>query len=159
MLSIALTVLSCSSCILINTSSYKNKDAIYSIGDTIKPFSDFNFDSGEYVAYLVIDETDFVDLHEEITHKKHLKTQDVSVLKEMQKEWVFIYRERDLATVTSSLYILKEGKLIFSSGIVLDKDKQGLQSQEFGWIESVKLGKIVEVCKKFKPVKRPIIVI
>jgi len=51
----------------------------------------------------------------------------------------------DVATVENEIIIYKNDKIVFSSGIVLDKNKERLQNSEFGWIitENVNLLKIL----------------
>ena len=71
-----------------------------------------------------------------------------------------IYRlQGDIATVESSIIICNNGKIVFSSGIVLDENAQGLQSRDFGWIEASQPNMLVNQCRQFKRIYSPIIIL
>src|SRR4051812_30548587 len=58
-------------------------------GKELNPFSNYYFSQGEWSAYLVIVPEDFQDLHPQISKRVCLKTDDISLLKQMQKSWSF----------------------------------------------------------------------
>lgn len=128
-------------------------------GDIIKPLDKFDFNKEEWVAYLFISKNDKNKYVNELFNSSKFKTNDIELLKQMQKRWKFIYTEGDIATVESSLIICNNGKTVFSSGIVLDENAQGLQSRDFGWIEASVPNMLVNQCRQFKRVYSPIIVL
>ena len=88
--------------VVINNSVYKSKNKLeYTKGDTIKPFKDFDFNKGNWKAYLVINIYDFRDLNKLINKTTCLKTTDINLLNKMKRDWQFIYTNGDVATVTS----------------------------------------------------------
>lgn len=128
-------------------------------GDVIKPFDKFDFNKGEWVAYLFISKNDKNKYVNELFNGSKFKTTDIELLKQMQKRWKFIYTEGDIASVESSIIICNNGKTVFSSGIVLDENGQGLQSRDFGWIEASVPNMLVNECRQFKRIYSPIIVL
>nr|WP_294940648.1 hypothetical protein [uncultured Mucilaginibacter sp.] len=126
-------------------------------GQQLNPFAGFDFTKDDWQAYIVISPSDLSDLHPSIPHHACLKTVDREVLIRMQKEWNFKATGGDMATVQSIFYLVKDDKVIFESGIVLDKQRQGLQSQEYGWMEPVSAAGIINTCKQFKTVYWPIV--
>jgi hypothetical protein len=76
----------------------------------------------------------------------------------MKKDWVFKYRENDdMATVNSSFYLVRDGLVVFESGIVLDKNNQGLQNSNYGWMQPVDGAAFVNICAGFKKVYWPVV--
>lgn len=139
----------------ISASDDKNKEL--NKGDTVNPLSEFDLNKGNWSAYIVISRSDFKDLNLLITKARCLKTTNIEVLKKMKKEWNFIYKGEDVATVESSIYIFRNSKLVFHSAIVLDKNRQGLQNMTYGWIEPINHDALIGSCKQFKRVYSPIV--
>lgn len=129
----------------------------YKNGDTISPLKKFDFDNGEWTAYIFINSNDMTDISKELPKGCRYKTNDLLLLKQMQREWRFIYTGGDVATVTSSILLLKDGKKVFDSGIMLTKSIQGLQSRQFGWLAGSNV--LLNTCSKFNTVNFPIIII
>lgn len=129
----------------------------YQKGDTIKPFEKFDFDKGEWIAYLFISKDDEKDFSKKMPNGSRFKTTDVQLLMQMQKEWIFIYTGADIATVTSSIILYNNGKQVFNSGIVLSESLQGLQSRRFGWLAGCDL--LVTSCSQFKKIYSPVIIL
>ena len=77
----------------------------------------------------------------------------------MKQKWIFTYTEGDVATVESGIYFYCDNKLVLESGIVLDKYREGLQSEKFGWIEPIDPFELSNICKQFKRVYWPIVFI
>jgi hypothetical protein len=92
------------------------------------------------------------DLAKEMPAGRRFRTLDTALLKEMQRSWVFIYTAGDVATVESRLMLYKDGKIMFSTGIVLDEQGQGLQSPDFGWLEPLKEVRLSRQCSRFRRV-------
>jgi hypothetical protein len=89
---------------------------------------------------------------------QRLKTNDIALLKQMQKEWRFIYTEGDVATVESEIILCHNGKQVFRSGIVLSKARQGLQNRQYGWLEASPNGILTDQCKKFEKIYFPVFI-
>ena len=143
--------------VIVPISEYKYENRQLEIGDTINPLENFDLKNGRWSAYIVLSQNDFKDIDPAITKTRCLKTTDIKLLRKMQDSWNFIYKASDIATVESSIYIFNGKKLVFESGIILDKNKQGLQSESFGWIEPVNSQILIECCKEFKRVSSPIV--
>lgn len=143
--------------LVILLSKYNAESVELKKGDTINPLKNFDLNKGNWSAYVVLSRSDFENLSPSITKTRCLKTTDIKVLQKMKAEWNFIYKEADVATVESSIYVFNDNKLVFESAIVLDKDRQGLQNPTFGWIEPIKPNVLIESCKEFKKVHWPIV--
>lgn len=154
-----LTIISCKYSTVIVRSNYECNHTKYKKGDTIQPLKNLDFDQGDWTAYLSISRSDFQELEKNISKATCLKTRDINLLKKMQKEWIFICQETDLATVESGFYLLRNGKLVFESGIVLESNSEGLQSREFGWVNPLKSKSLTSLCSKFKRVYWPIVIL
>ena len=126
-------------------------------GDKINVFENLDFSKGNCKAYLVISRSDFNDLNKSIKKATCLKTTDKVLLQEMKKNLLFTYTDGDVATVESAIYIYCDNKLVFESGIVLDKYSEGLQSKYWGWITPVQPNLLSSYCKQFKRVYWPIV--
>lgn len=62
-----------------------------------------------------------------------------------------------MTTVESSFYVFNDGKLVYRSGIILDEQKVGLQSNEYGWLEPIHKEMITSSLKNFKRVYWPVV--
>jgi hypothetical protein len=142
---------------VIHISNYEVHQKTFSVGDTVQVLKSIDLASGNWSAFLVLDKADFDDLSPSIPKVMCLKTKDMALIKLMQSHWNGIYRNADMATVTSHIYIFKDNQLMFKSGIVLDKNSEGLQNQEFGWLEPLEKGVLTKHCSAFKPVFFPIV--
>jgi len=124
----------------------------------ISVFSKFNFSSGNWKAYIVVEPSDFQSLHPLLHKRSCVKTDDNALLREMQKTWLFkVSKDADLTTVTGSIYLFKENELVFSSGIVLDENFTALQNRQYGEMLPVNKNAMVNSAKRFKPVCWPVI--
>ncbi|WP_374163611.1 hypothetical protein [Arcticibacter sp. MXS-1] len=126
-------------------------------GDTINIFKKVDFSKGDWSVYINLSRNDFENLSPAIKKTSCLKTSDIKVLERIRNQWNFVYSGTDIATAESIIYIFKNNKLVFKSGIVLDKDRQGLQNSTYGWMEATEPGVLAETCKNFKKVYWPII--
>lgn len=127
-------------------------------GDELNLFSKFDFTKDKWKAYLIISSDDFSNLNPLIKKRTCLKTTDRHLLEEMKKSWRFKVTEGDIATVESELFLFKNNKLVFRTGIVLDKDVQRLQNEEYGELVPVNSSAIINSCKQFKKVYWPVVV-
>ena len=128
----------------------------YEKGDTVRPFERLNFEDGEWEAYLFISQNDVDKLTKRIPKSKLLKTTDQSLLVKMKKDWIFQFTGEDVATAESSIVIFNNGVKKFQSGIILEDSLQGLQNNQFGWIEN---SKMIEDCMHFKKFIYPILIL
>jgi len=145
--------------IVIPLTKYTGKQHELKRGDTINPLAGLDLNKGKWNAYLVISKTDYNKFHNSIKKSSILKTTDIEVLRMLQKEWIFNYTGGDMATVENSFYLFNDGKLVFSSGIILDGLKSGLQSREYGWLEPISKDLIPNSFKNFKRVYWPIVLL
>jgi hypothetical protein len=106
-------------------------------GDTLSLFSDFNFDDGEWQAFVVFSKEDQAHLPPTIPRATCLQTSDNQLLRRIKEKWRFTVSGGDMATVTSGFYLQRNGETVFSSGLVLDSTIQGFQNREFGWADAV----------------------
>jgi len=137
--------------------SYKKNGRQVSKGDTLNIFKEFDFENGHWKVYVLLDRDDMSDINLEMDRWYSYCQTDVSILKEMQSQWRFVFTGEDLATVTNQLLLIKDGKLMFRSAIVVDKNSMGLQNEKFGWIESIDSNKMAETLKKFRRDYFPVI--
>ncbi len=85
---------------------------IYNVGDTISPLSTLDLNSGQWKAYVIIRGESI----EGLPTWNVFKTTNKYLLKQLQKQ-KFIFTGGDMATVTSSIRIYKDGKLIFEKRV------------------------------------------
>jgi len=103
----------------------------------INPFDSFNFSEGSWKMYVQINSSDINELPESIRRVNCLKTTDINVLQNIKNNWNFSCSEgADASTVESKVYLLKDGEVVFESGIVISEAIEGLQNSSFGWIHS-----------------------
>ncbi len=121
-------------------------------------FSKFDFSKDNWKVYIKIDPSDFNDLHPLIPKTMCITTDDRKILQQMKETWQFKIIDGDIATVTSTFYLLKNNKLVYESGIVLDKSSIALQNEEYGEMIPTNPYAIINSCKQFKKVYWPIIV-
>jgi hypothetical protein len=138
-------------------SDYPSKTGTFTKGETFSPLKSFDFDSGDWTVYLCLSHDDFPELHPSVTRAIGFKSTDIDLLKKAQESWRFTYSGGDMATVTSEIYFVRDGKLVFKTGIVIDKSIEGLQSQEFGWVEPKAKNAITDFVKQFERVYWPIV--
>ncbi|OOQ61372.1 hypothetical protein BC343_20575 [Mucilaginibacter pedocola] len=129
-------------------------------GDTLQLFRSYDFSDGKWAAYLVVAADDRADIHPKLAGRTCWKTTDIAVLKEMQQRWTFkINSDADIATVTSTFYLIRDGVVVFDSGIVADSGTQGIQMREYGWMQPTDKQAVMDVLTKFKAVKWPVVFI
>lgn len=127
-------------------------------GDTLNVFSQFDFTKDDWAAYVVITPSDFADLNAQIPHRTCLKTTNRNLLQKMKREWRYKITQGDVTTVESVFYLLKNGKTVFRSGIVLDTHSQVLQNSVYGEMVPVDKNAMINTCRKFRKVYWPVVV-
>jgi hypothetical protein len=138
----------------IETTSKMN----YQKGDTINPFKEFDFSKDTWKVYLFIASSDLKEINGVMPKGKCFKTTDIELLKQIQREWKFIVTDGDVATVESSIVVCKNGKKVYSSGIVLGGNRQGLQNRELGWVTALSSNMMIEQCKQFERIYLPVFI-
>ena len=58
---------------------------------------------------------------------------DINILKKMKSEWLVKYDSVDCCTPNINMQFLKNYKLVFSLGIVINEKRAGFQTSEYGW--------------------------
>jgi hypothetical protein len=137
----------------INSQDFKNSKK----GDEIAVFDTFDFDSGNWAMYLCLSKDDKNELSPDMQFKTFSKTNNKKILQEIKKNWRFEVTESDISTVESEIILCRNQRIMFRSGIILDKDIQGLQSQQFGWIQTKNKKSLSKYCKNFQRVYSPIL--
>lgn len=124
-------------------------------GDIVNPISHFKFKEGT-VVYLYTAWSDFNDLPDGISKYKVLYTDDLALIKKLQKNFVFTYEEAD-TTCESEICIKIDGKTVFKSDIWISANRIGLQNSKLGWVESAKRDSLTNIFKQLKPVLSPVV--
>lgn len=128
----------------------------YIKGQSINPLKDFDFNSGKWSAYLLMSNEDYKFIKGNLIGSK-LVTNDISILNRLKNECEFTYTDGDIATVTSSFVLYKDGYKVFETGIVLEKSVQGLQNQDYGWITTKH--NLINVFNRFDKIKNPLLIL
>jgi hypothetical protein len=127
-------------------------------GQIVNPLQRLDFEKGKWVAYLVIASADRGDLNPAFKKASCYRSEDTGLFNRMKKKWNFAYTFGDVATVSSALYFVRDGKIEFESGIVLDKNREGLQGGEYGWLEPVEQEVLSDHLRHFKRVYWPVVI-
>ncbi len=137
---------------------YLHKQAEHKPGDIFRPFPKMNFKKSRYVAYVLIDPSDWRERAPSLPRCNCLYTTDTSLLGRLSK-MKFEYTGGDIATASSCILIYENGKLIFDSAIIIDKNNEAMQGGGFGYIYPVKSGTLSGIIKHFKREKWPIVIL
>lgn len=128
------------------------------IGDTINPLENLDFKNGNWKAYLIINESDKKEIIDNFKSGGCFQTNEITILENLKKNLSVKFTGGDMTTVESRLILMKNGKIIFDMGIVLDKNKEGLQSTNYGWLEGNE--KVLSSqLKLFRKVHKPFIIL
>lgn len=130
----------------------------YQKGDTVKVLGDSNFNEGDWEAYIVLVWGDNNRLHKEIPKGIMYRTDDIELLKQMQRDWRFEYTGGDIATVQNQFILYQDGKIIVHTGIVIDDNFTAFQGW-FGALYPNNKNDIIKYCKQFKRVYSPIVIL
>jgi hypothetical protein len=120
------------------------------------PLQQFDFSQGNWSAVIVLSMEDRMHKPCGYAYGNVLCTSDPAVLKQLQQVQ-FTVSEADVSTVTSGLFLLKDGKRMFGTGIVLEDVTEGMQSRDFGWISPVDVGALHRVCGQFRRSWLPVV--
>ena len=145
--------------LVIPLSGYKAREhPAIKKGERVNPLQRLDFEKGKWVAYLVIAPADRGDLNPAFRKASCYRSDDAGLFNRMKKKWDFTYTAGDAATVSSVIYFLRDGKIEFVSGIVLDKNREGLQDNEYGWLEPVEQHVLSDHLRQFKRVYWPVLI-
>lgn len=137
------------------TNSFENKNFVIK-NNHIKILNNLNFDNDDmFKAVLIINERE--NISDELPFGHFFKCSDKKLIEELNKI-DFIYTGADIATVENKLIIYRNDEVIFRSGIVIDKNIEGLQNSDFGWV-TTKNGNLIKVLNKFNRNFAPVVVI
>jgi len=143
--------------VVLNISSnVQHPTTTYFKNQTINPLNSFDFNSNDWIAYLLINNEDYKLIKGDLIGSK-LITKDISVLNLLKKECEFTYTKGDLCTATSSFVLYKNGNKVFETGVVIEKSMQGFQSQDYGWITSKH--NLIKVFNRFDKIKSPLVIL
>jgi hypothetical protein len=140
--------------VIFNTSTYQSEGFNLIKGESFNPLK--NIDVTQDCEFYFEQSLDDISSGEHLLNGKLYKCDDVNVLSQLKNEFNFTYKGSDMTTVNSTLYVLKNNKLVFETGIVLEKNICGLQSSSFGWVCN---NKLIDLFSKFKRVFTPIVII
>jgi hypothetical protein len=140
-----------------NKKAYLNRKV--KVGDELAVFSRFDFSKDNWKAYINLSTDDFSDLHPAIKKRSCLKTISRRLLEQMQKSWRFKITDGDAGSVSSDFYLFKNGKLVYKTGIILSKTSQRFQNEEYGEMVPVDSVAMINVCRQFKSVYWPIVIL
>jgi hypothetical protein len=125
-------------------------------GSQVHPLAQFNFDEGKWTAVIAFSMEGRFRKPWGYAYGNVLRTSDRAVLKELQSV-TFHFAPADISTVTSGLYLYKDGKLMFETGIVLDDGEEGIQNRDHGWMPPVQRAALHAVCQKFRRSWLPVV--
>ncbi len=129
------------------------------IGSMVAPLEGLDFDAGDWAAYILLEPYDYVEVRKSVP-RSCLKLTDREELKRLQRELVARYTGGDVATVLSSLVIVHDRKIVYSSGIVLrGRDLGGLQTSSWGWLEPEDRRVSLRFADRFTPVYWPVCIL
>ncbi len=157
--SAASVVTGVSLCLVVSEDSQVVAPHVHTKGEIAAPLRGLNFDDGDWAAYIVLDYYDYRELRGEL-RRNCLKLADREGLKRLQRELVGKYTGADVATVTSRLIFRRNGKVVYSSGIVLSgRNLLGLETREWGWLQPEDPRVSLRFADRFRPVYGPIVVL
>ena len=128
-------------------------------GTKVNPLKNLDFNEGEWVVYVNFDSYDLAGLPPSIPKVIGLKSTDKSLMKHIQNTWRFTYTGGDMATITSAIYFVRDGNLVYESGIDINPAIEGLQGSQYGWIEPDDRKALSNYVKTFERVYWPIVLI
>jgi hypothetical protein len=118
---------------------------------TFNPLEDFDFDTGDNVAYLVISMSDIRNLPIQMRKCTFYECRENVVLDNLRKHFYFEIKGGDMATCQSKLYIYKNGRKVFCSNILIMENTIGIQNQFTGWANSKNKDELKKIFNKFSP--------
>lgn len=122
----------------------------------VKILNHLNFeDNDRCQAVLIINERE--DISGDLSFGHVFSSSDKKLIKKLSTI-NFKYTGSDVATVENEIIIYKNSKIVFRSGIVIDKNKEDLQHSDFGWI-TTKSGRLAKIFSQFNRNFTPVIVI
>jgi hypothetical protein len=156
---IASAITGSSLCLVVQEGSAAAPQRQLTKGDVVAPLQDLDLTSGDWSAYILLDPADFRELKGKLP-RNCLKLTDRQEIKRLQRDLKARYMGADVATVTSRLIFLRDGKLVFDSGIVLDgQGLKGIQTRSWGWLSFEGAPVASDFSNRFRPVYWPIVLL
>jgi hypothetical protein len=125
----------------------------------VAPLAELNFDDGEWSAYILLERNDFREVKGRLP-RNCMRLSDRDELKRLQRELTANATGGDMATVLSSLVFVRNGRVAFATGIVLDgEDLVGLQTRTWGFLKPERRDVRVGFANRFTPFYWPIVVL
>ena len=161
-LALALLLLVATTAALMSLSGYAL--VFYPSGDVGKnktyPFAELSFEEGRWDAYLIFGLYDYDGTLDDVKRKggRVLRMKDPAVLTDLKKlkfKW-----HGELGTPPDTvLLIRKNGKIMFSAYILLERGDVGLQSSQFGFIKPEDRQAFLGIFYQFKRVYSPLVIL
>jgi hypothetical protein len=120
---------------------------------TMKPFVELEFEEGDWVAYVFNDVTSHERLKGALPGTCLVLRNHEELAKGLRALTFGPPTGADVATVTSSLVLVRDGRVVYETGVVLDAHgRDGLQSRGYGWVPAVPRGSLLDFVKRFEAV-------
>ncbi|MGQ8867817.1 hypothetical protein [Myroides sp. TSA_177.3] len=143
--------------IVLNINNQSTVNDVENLQKEVVPiFDGINFNVGSFKALLIIN--DKIDIHSNFTRGRVFYTEDVDLLKKMQKKCVFHVTNSDLTTVENKLLLYKNDSIVYEEYVVLEVNKQGIQNSNHGWLLS-KSQDLINFLSEFERLYIPIVFI
>jgi hypothetical protein len=142
--------------IIINKSYIKSEflsDSLFNPIDTI----DFTKGKNKVILYTNWEDVSF--LPKNIKKRTLLECKDSKTIEQIKKHFEFEKISKDYVETTTSdskIYFLKNGKVVFQSGIIVENNIS-LFFENTGWTFSTNYNDLITFFSEFKPVYLPII--
>ena len=142
---------------IVNSNTERNVENVECRNGNIAPFSEFDFNSNNNWEMIILFKgKDIDELPSDVKKANFMKSSNLELLNTIKNEWTFTCLSGDMATTESKVFLKKDGIIVFESGIAVNDNIQGLQSQNFGWAES-KDGVLSRSISKFDRSYLPIV--
>ncbi|CAD7799303.1 hypothetical protein CHRY9390_00467 [Chryseobacterium aquaeductus] len=113
-----------------STFDHLKKNDVFTLGKRLK-VTTYN----EYKLIYIINDRN--DVSDDFRYGKVFTTSDPALIEKFLTI-KFTYTGSDIATAQNQILLYKNNKCIFRSSIVADDESEGLQSFDFGWVQSAK---------------------
>lgn len=144
--------------LLLNDPGLYITDVAVKKGETVRVLKDLNFEEGNWTAYLVLGNDDWVNSKD--YDRNCYRVRDKAILNQFKNAWEMEITSGDVATVTSYIIFLKDGSPVWKAGVIINDDGlEGFQSSALGWVRPMKKGAIKDSLMLFDSVYAPIVIL